>query len=89
MKRKVKRFSLINGVSTINLGGSVRSSVDSGSEYFKQYNMKMFRTELGITVLYDGPNGQALEQEVPNGTFHNVLYDVEEKWEDPKAVKKS
>jgi hypothetical protein len=87
MRRKVKRVSLINGVAQINIGGSVKMSLDSNMDYAKRFKMQMYLDEYGVWVTHVGMKGQAHEDLIPLGVISNVMFEPEEKWEDPKKVK--
>jgi hypothetical protein len=69
---KIARILLVNGVATITIKGSAKSSVDS-----KRDGVEMMLTNDGVFVTYEH-KGKKERQLVPKGMYYNVQYEPEE-----------
>lgn len=78
MDWKPVRILLVNGIATVNLRGSVKTSLDD-----KKDEVELSHCDYGINVDYM-EKGVSRRQLIPNGCFSNVLYAP-----DPKNMKVS
>lgn len=86
MKRKCQRAILMSGVSTINIRGKVKSSVDALID-----DVTIYLDDHGLWVTYQevdkDPKSKTKglhvtrEQLIPVGSFSNVLFDPKDLWE--------
>lgn len=90
---KVYRVMLTSGEATVNLRGSVRSSLDTVND-----KVEMELDEVGVWVTYTEVDkdpasatvGQQIKrgQLVPAGKYSNALFDPVEQWSDDAKPKK-
>lgn len=88
MRRKVIRVLLKNGEATININGSVKTSVDSNVEESKRFGVEMYLDSYGVWVSYKNKEGKPEEQLIPNGSFNSVLFNPSDRWEEARSAKK-
>lgn len=76
MERKVKQVILPNGLATINISGTVKSSLSiSDPNLPKDLSMVLDYSEGGIFVTYTCvKTNQVIEQLIPNGYYSALTF---------------